>query len=105
MTVAQQVKEEFVTPGNLSPAAPEQIAVSPSPNASAAASSAFSALEVEGADAQVVSADSVRKFVNTLLDAVKDIRLDGEKTTEKASKLLAQLFKKLSKELRFDEAK
>jgi len=105
VTVAQQLKEEFATPGDSSPAAPEQIAVSSSLNASAAASSAFSAPEAEGADAQVIFADSVRKFVNTVLDAIKDIKLDGEKITEKASRLLAQLFKKLSKELRFDEAR
>jgi hypothetical protein len=104
-TVAQQVKEEFATPADSSPTAPEQIAVSPFPNASTAASSAFSAPEAEEVDAQVIAADSMRKFVNTLLDAIKDIKLDGEKTTEKAARLFAQLFKKLSKELQFDQAK
>lgn len=98
ITVAQQVQEES------SASAPTENA-QPSPEPVGNSSSPAPTPVANHPEAPKISAGSVQKFVNKLLDEVKDSRLGDDKAGDKASKLLSQIFKKLAKDLQLDEPK
>jgi hypothetical protein len=56
-------------------------------------------------DSSAISEESVKNFIERLLDEVKDSQVDEEKAVEHLPQFLSKLFKKLAKEFAFDEPK